>query len=95
MLTDSGDPATPPAKKEKLTALDKLLGSEQLSQDSITLENELENIWLRHPFLEKKTLLHGGKLMLLDLKLSHQLKDSCCVCLLLQHQQKGFSTLQD
>ena len=36
-LTDSGDPATPPAKKEKLTALDKLLGPEQLSQDSIML----------------------------------------------------------
>ena len=29
-------------KKQKLTALDKLLGTEQLSQESLTLENELE-----------------------------------------------------
>ena len=44
-LSDSGDSAattTTAAKKQKLTALDKLLGPEQLSQESLILENELE-----------------------------------------------------
>ena len=43
-LSDTGDSVTTTTatKKQKLTALDKLLGPEQLSQESLTLENELE-----------------------------------------------------
>ena len=51
ILTDSAIPATP--KKQKLTTLDKLLGPEQLSQESSTLENELEK-YLAEPPVSKK-----------------------------------------
>ena len=60
-LTDSGDPATPPAKKVKLTALDKLLDPEQLSQDSITLEHELEKYLAEAPIPRKENPLTWWK----------------------------------
>ena len=44
-LSDTGDSVTTTTtatEKQKLTALDKLLGPEQLSQESLTLENKLE-----------------------------------------------------
>ena len=44
-LSDTGDSVTATTtatKKQNLTALDKLLGPEQLSQESLTLENKLE-----------------------------------------------------
>ena len=44
-LSDTGGSVTTTTsaiKKQKLTALDKLLGPEQLSQETLTLENELE-----------------------------------------------------
>ena len=44
---------TPVAKK--LTALGKLLGPEQLSQESITLENEVEKSLANPPIPRKKT----------------------------------------
>ena len=71
-LADTGDSVTTTtstaAKKQKLTALDKLLGPEQLSQESLTLENELEKYLAEPPIQKKKTLLCGGKLILLGLK---------------------------
>ena len=56
----TGDSATPPAKKEKLTALDMLLGPEQLSQDS-TLENELKNYLAEAPIPRKENPLTWWK----------------------------------
>ena len=50
-LTDSAVPATP--KKQKLAALDQLLGPEQLSLKSPTLENELEK-YLAEPPVSRK-----------------------------------------
>ena len=55
----TGDSATPPAKKEKLTALHMLFGPEQLSQDS-TLENQLKNYLAEASIPRKEILLHGG-----------------------------------
>ena len=54
-LTDSASPATP--KKQKLTALDKLLGLEQLSQESRTLENKLEKYLAEAPISRKENPL--------------------------------------
>ena len=48
---------TPIAKKQKLTALGKLLGPEQLSQESITLENELEKSLASPPVPRKENLI--------------------------------------
>ena len=63
MLTgtmNTSDPATPPAKKEKLTALDVLLGPEQLSLDS-TLENELKKYLAEAPVPRKENPLSWWK----------------------------------
>ena len=98
MLTgtmNTSDPAIPPAKKEKLTALDMLLGPEQLSLDS-TLENELKKYLAEAPVPRKENPLSWWKANATEfLRLYHLLQDGCCVCLLLQHQQKGFFPLQD
>ena len=97
-LTKSGDSATPPAtKKEKLTALDKLFGPEQLSQEPITLENELEKYLAEAPIPRKENPLTWWKANTTStrFKLCHLLQDNCCVCLLPQHQQKGFFPPQD
>ena len=56
----TSDSTTPSAKKEKLTALDMLLGPEQLSQDS-TLENELKNYLAEAPIPRKENLLTWWK----------------------------------
>ena len=56
----TGDSATPPAKKEKLIALDMLLGPEQLSQNS-TLENELKNYLAEAPIPRKENPLAWWK----------------------------------
>ena len=58
-LTDSAIPATP--KKQKLTTLDKLLGPEQLSQKSSTLENELEKYLAEPPVSRKENPLSWWK----------------------------------
>ena len=58
-LTDSAIPAIP--KKQKLTTLDKLLGPEQLSQESSTLENELEKYLAEPPFSKKDNPLSWWK----------------------------------
>ena len=61
-LTKSGNSATSSAaKKEKLTALDKLLGPEQLSQEPITLENELEKYLAEAPIPRKENPLTWWK----------------------------------
>jgi len=57
---NTNDPATPPAKKEKLTALDVLLGPEQLSLDS-TLENELKKYLAEAPVPRKENPLSWWK----------------------------------
>ena len=58
-LTDSAIPATP--KKQKLTTLDKLLGPEQLSQESSTVENEIEKYLAEPPVSRKENPLSWWK----------------------------------
>ena len=58
-LTDSVIPATP--KKQKLTTLDKLLGPEQLSLGSPTLENKLEKCLAEPPVSRKENPLSWWK----------------------------------
>ena len=91
-LTNIGDSVAPFMKKQKLTAFSKLLCPQKLAQESITLENELEKYLA---LLEKETVLHKGKLILLGLIFCHLLQHGYYVCLLHQYHQKGFSQLQD
>ena len=54
---DSVTTTTTATKKQKLTALDKLLCPQQLSQESLTLENDLENYFAEPPIPRKENPL--------------------------------------
>ena len=53
-LTNIDDSTAPAAKKQKLTAFNKLLGPQKLPQESITHENELEKILRRATHSQKR-----------------------------------------